>query len=165
VITLNEIFWINGDPTSGLATVLRPRGEDWLEDELLRMKKNGIDTLVSLLEDEEAAELGLAEEDSVAGRLGLSYLSHSIPDRHVPPDELSFRNFAAELANRLRSGDRIGVHCRGSIGRATVTAACTLIHMGWTPQAALVAVESARGCMVPDTPEQRDWILRYEATP
>jgi protein-tyrosine phosphatase len=59
----------------------------------------------------------------------------------------------------------MGVHCRGSIGRATVTAACTLIHLGWTPQAALSAIQAARGCAVPDTQEQEDWILRYKAKP
>jgi len=57
------------------------------------------------------------------------------------------------------------VHCRGSIGRATVTAACTLIQLGRKPRAALAAIEAARGCAVPDTEEQRSWILSFEAKP
>ena len=72
---------------------------------------------------------------------------------------------AMGLADRLRTGERIGVHCRGSIGRSTVTAACALIHLGWQPQAALEAIAAARGCAVPDTEEQRRWILSYEAKP
>jgi protein-tyrosine phosphatase len=159
----SDIFWIDGEPPPGLAIVLRPRGGDWLEDELHRLKRGGIETLVSLLEDEEASELGLVEEGTLARKSGLSYLSHPIPDRHVPPDTAAFRHFVTGLAERLRRGRRIGVHCRGSIGRATITAASALIHLGWMPETALTAIETARGCTIPDTPEQRDWILRYKA--
>jgi len=95
----------------------------------------------------------------------MDFLSFPIPDHHVPPDPRAFRSFVAGLADRLRAGERLGVHCWGSIGRATVTAACALIELGWKPQAALAAVEAARGCQVPDTPEQEEWILRYEARP
>jgi len=109
--------------------------------------------------------LGLGEESSLAIKIGLQFLSHPIPDVHVPSSTIAFREFAAGLADRLLAGEHIGVHCRGSIGRSTVTAACALIHLGWTPQAALAAIEAARGCLVPDTLEQRDWILRYKAEP
>jgi protein-tyrosine phosphatase len=160
---MNDIFWVNGETSSGLAIVLRPRGEDWLEDELHRIKRGGIHTLVSLLEQDEAAELGLSEESSVAAQIGMSFLSFPIPDRHIPPDIPAFRAFVAQLASRLRQGELVGVHCQGSIGRSTVTAACTLIELGWTAAGALTAIEAARGCPVPDTPEQRDWILHYEA--
>jgi protein-tyrosine phosphatase len=55
------------------------------------------------------------------------------------------------------------VHCRGCIGRSTVTAACALIHLGWKPESALVAIQAARGVLVPQTQEQEDWILHYQA--
>jgi protein-tyrosine phosphatase len=162
---VNDIFWIKADPPVPLAVVMKPRGGDWLEDDLLRMKRSGIEALVSLLERDEAEMLGLGEESSLAIKIGLQFLSHPIPDVHVPSSTIAFREFAAGLADRLLAGEHIGVHCRGSIGRSTVTAACALIHLGWTPQAALAAIEAARGCLVPDTLEQRDWILRYKAEP
>jgi protein-tyrosine phosphatase len=160
---LNDIFWIDGDPPPGLAIVLRPRGGDWLEDELIRLNRSGVTTLVSMLESEEAQELGLENERTCANRAGLNYLSYPISDRHVPPDIASFQHFVNDLADQLRAGERVGVHCRGSIGRATITAASTLVHLGWTPLAALVAIEETRGCAVPDTSEQRNWILHFEA--
>lgn len=159
------IFWIDGDPAQGLAIVLRPRGGDWLEDELRRMKHHGIEVLVSLLEEDEASELGLAEERSTAAKLGLIFVSSPIPDRHVPSNTLAFRLFVKGLAENLQAGKRVGVHCRGSIGRATITAACTLSHLGWKTDTALKAIEAARGCTVPDTEEQREWVLAYEALP
>ena len=162
-MVVSEVFWIDGHPPPTLAVVLRPHGGDWLENELERMKLGGISTLVSLLETDEAEYLGLAEEGPIAERLGMTFLSYPIPDTHVPADTRSFRAFAADLASRLRRGEAIGVHCRGSIGRSTVTAAAALIHLGWKPAAALAAIQRARGCPVPDTDEQEDWILRYDA--
>lgn len=160
---MEDIFWIGGNPRPGLAIVARPRGGDWLEDEMSHMKSGGIDTLVSLLEKDEADWLGLGSEAVEAARAGIEFVSYPIPDTHVPSRIASFRTFVADLAARLRKGERIGVHCRGSIGRATVTAACMLIHLGWKPGDALNAVEETRGCPVPDTEEQRAWIMAYEA--
>jgi protein-tyrosine phosphatase len=160
---VKDVFWIEGDPNIALAIVLRPRGGDWLEDELLRMQRSGIEILVSMLEDAEADSLGLPEEHKFAEQIGLSFLSYPIPDRTTPTDVAAFRKFTGELATRLRAGGSMGIHCRGSIGRASIAAACTLIHLGWNPDAALAAIQAARGCEIPDTEEQRQWILRYEA--
>jgi len=157
-----DIFWIRGNPPSGLAVVTRPRGTDWLEDEMRILKTGGIDTLVSLLEAREAEWLGLEEESTAAANAGIEFLNFPIPDTHIPTDYYRFQAFVSDLATRLQNGQRIGVHCRGSIGRATVTAACTLIHLGWKPEDALAAVEATRGCPVPDTDEQQSWILAYE---
>ena len=171
-----DIFWIGGTPRlghptnedlfaetpGGMAIVIRPH-PDWLEDEMRYLRQGGIDTLVSLLERREAEWLGLEDERGAAERAGLTFLNFPIPDTCVPGNRAEFRKFVSGLASRLRHGEHIGVHCRGSIGRATVTAACTLIHLGWKPSDALAAVESTRGCPVPDTDEQQAWILSYEA--
>jgi protein-tyrosine phosphatase len=162
---MKEIFWIKGNPPAPLAIVLRPRGGDWLEDDLLRLKQGGIETVVSMLEEDEAVLLALAEESVLAKKIGMQFLSFPIPDTQVPPDNAALRSFVAGLATRLRAGERVGVHCRGSVGRATVIAACTLIQLGWQPKAALATIASARGLAVPDTQEQAEWILNYQAEP
>jgi protein-tyrosine phosphatase len=159
---MGQICWISGKPSTTLAVVLCPRGEGRLRQELGELKNGGIDAVVSLLEPDEAEWLGLDEEEQVAKELGMQFLPFPIPDTQVPPDPIAFGEFITGLVNRLRHGEHIGVHCRGSIGRATVTAAAVLIRLGWKPEKALEAIEDARGCSVPDTPEQRAWILNYE---
>lgn len=161
---VKEIFWVEGDSTVRLAIVLRPRGNDWLEDEVVRISKDGVDTLVSMLEEDEAASLGLAEECLITEKSGLTFLNYPIPDRTNPSDISSFRKFVANLAELARAGHSIGIHCRGSIGRATVATACTLITLGWKADEALNAIEQARGCAVPDTEEQREWIRRFKVS-
>lgn len=159
---MNDVFWIKGEPPASLAIVLCPQGGNTLLGELLSVKEYGIQTLVSLLEKGEASKLGLAEEASQADEIGMQFLSYPIPDGQTPQDPESFREFVAGLADRLRAGERIGIHCRGCIGRAPVTAACALIQLGWKPIDALTAVQRARGLAVPETQEQEDWILRYK---
>ena len=158
---VNEVFWIKGDRPPHLAIVMRPRGEDWLADAMRRMRANGIETVISLLEPHEAEWLGLATEQTGAERAGMEFLSFPIQDTQVPANIGAFREFVASVARRLSEGEHVGVHCRGSIGRATILAACTLIQLGWNAADALEAIENARGEEVPDTPEQAEWIRNY----
>ena len=162
---VSDVFWIEGTPPAGLAIVICPHGDGWLKDELLNFKRTGVETLVSLLGKDEAAWLGLAREGALAIEAGMQFLSYPIPDLDVPPDGSAFRLFVTGLATRLHAGERIGMHCRGSIGRAPLTAACTLIHLGWSATEALAAIQAARGCMIPNTEEQLRWILEYKAKP
>jgi protein-tyrosine phosphatase len=176
---IKEIFWItqpdgaspsSTSPTAGfanakaprLAIVLRPRGGRFLRSELMKFKEAGIRILVSLMEANEAFAFGLAEEPQIAEELGLMFMPFPMRDHSIPKDPVSFRGFVRDLAERLKAGRTVGIHCQGSIGRATVTAACALIHLGWKPAAALAAIQEARGCQVPDMQEQEDWILSYK---
>jgi protein tyrosine phosphatase (PTP) superfamily phosphohydrolase (DUF442 family) len=160
---MNTIFWIKNDSKCRLAIVARPPGFDWLEEDLKRLHMSGIETLVSLLEPEEERELGLAEEESVARALGMDFVRFPIEDCQLARDGNSFRHLMAELADRARSGSAVGAHCRVSIGRATVATGCILIHLGIAPTDALAMITESRGCAVPDTEEQRQWILNYRA--
>ena len=143
-----------------MAIVSCPRGGK-LKSDLIELRAGGIDTVVSLLEPDEAAWLGLSDERLLAEDAGMNFVSYPIPDANVPLDTASFKRFVAGLADRVTEGQFIGIHCRGCIGRASVTAACTLIHMGFSSDTALAAIEEARGCPIPDTLEQERWILHY----
>jgi protein-tyrosine phosphatase len=154
--------WAEQVPTP-LAIVLCPRGGSALYQDLLKLRRAGIDVLVSMLSDDQIDMLELQQEALIAERLGMSFVHHAIPDHQIPGNPHAFRALVHDLAQRLRDGHRVGIHCWGSIGRAPLTTACTLIHLGWKPQAALAAIESARGCEVPETEEQRQWVLNFKA--
>ena len=162
---VNAVFWIEGSSPVPLAIVLCPHGGSVLKDELHKIARSGVQVLVSLLEPDEADWLGLSEESALAAQLGMRFLSYPIQDVNVPGNVSTFRAFVSALADRLRAGERIGMHCRGSIGRSPLTAACTLIHLGWEAKDALEAIQAARGCEIPDTTEQLQWILHYKAQP
>jgi protein-tyrosine phosphatase len=68
-----------------------------------------------------------------------------------------------KLLEQLGGGKRIIVHCRQGIGRSALVAICLLILSGFDPANATQLVASARGCPVPETPEQHRWIADFAA--
>jgi protein-tyrosine phosphatase len=139
----------------------RPRAEDWLEIEIAEWKNAGIDVVVSLLEHEEVSELGLQREPELCRSHGIDFVSFPIPDRGVPePDNAS--QIARVLAAGLRDGRCIAIHCRAGIGRSSTMAACVLIYCGIVAEEALARIKVSRGLSVPDTDEQRDWVVAFD---
>ena len=123
------------------------------------MSQEGIEVLVSMLTGEEAEELGLSDESAECAAAGISFVNVAIPDRSVPSDTDAFLRSVDQLARRVREGRYLAVHCRASIGRSSVLAASILVRLGWDAETAFLAIEVARGCSVPDTPEQRQWVI------
>jgi len=123
------------------------------------LSQEGIEVLVSMLTGEEAEELGLSDESAECAAAGISFVNVAIPDRSVPSDTDAFLRSVDQLARRVREGRYLAVHCRASIGRSSVLAASILVRLGWDAETAFLAIEVARGCSVPDTPEQRQWVI------
>src|SRR5436309_9922813 len=79
-----EVHWVSGPWPGRLGVVPRPRGGDWLADEVRSWKSSKVDAVVSLLTPEEAAELDLQAEEALAREEGLEYYAFPIPDYSVP---------------------------------------------------------------------------------
>ena len=154
------IYPITAAAPNRLAIVARPRGGDWLCDEINALSAEGIGVLVSMLTDEEASELGLQRESDECKAATVSFVSLPIPDRSAPSDKNGFLGNVERLTEMVKEGRFIGVHCRASIGRSSVLVVSILVRLGWDVEEALDAVEAARGCSIPDTPEQRRWVIQ-----
>ena len=57
-----ELYWIDGPWPGRLAIMPRPRGGDWLEEEIQSCRQADVNVVVSLLTCDEQTELSLAEE-------------------------------------------------------------------------------------------------------
>jgi protein-tyrosine phosphatase len=157
-------FWVETGNKARLAIVPRPRGDDWLEGEVSQMKRAGVDVLVSMLQSNEAAELGLSAEAQLCEAAGITFRSFPIPDRETPPSAASFAKFVEELRTEVHAGRSVAVHCRASIGRSSLLLAALLVAEGFTPDDAFRRLTLARGLQVPDTPDQVRWVERFAAT-
>ena len=146
--------------TKNLAVVTRPRGGDWLFDELARLRENGIDTLVSCLTPVEETELALDDEADEANRAGLTFIRLPIEDRGLPPMVLADQ-IATSLAHRVQAGEHVAVHCRQGLGRAPLVVGTVLVRTGLPPDDAWATIERGRGQPVPDTPAQRAWLRLF----
>lgn len=157
----DKLNWIKGPWPGKLAVSPRPRGGDWLADEIAAWKRNGISSVLSLLTAEEEEELCLQNEDRAAKEAGVRFRSLPIPDRGLPLSESELTAVVDELDAELASGRNVLVHCRQGIGRAGMIAACLLISRGQSADTAVRNVSEARGATIPDTTEQREWIEHY----
>ena len=159
----NELHWVNGPWPGKLALAARPRGGDWLKDELENWRRAGGDLIVSLLTPDEERELKLQHEARDAKAQGMTFLSLPIQDRHVPDSEASLNSTVQLMDDALSSGKNVIVHCRQGIGRTGLIAASLLINKGWEPEAAIELLSAVRGIDIPETQEQRRWIEKYAA--
>ncbi len=159
-----RIHWISHElvPAQRLGTMARPRGNDWLEDEIVALKRQGVGCLVSLLEYQEADELGLREEGKWCREMGLEFVNHPIPDVQVPANPDAFGALAKQLAVQVQAGRAVVTHSRMGIGRSSMLAAAILIGLGVSAEEIFPTISAARGRSVPDTQAQVDWILKHQ---
>lgn len=155
------LYWVRTPEPGRLAVAARPRGGDWLDDELLSFTNAGVDILVSLLTGVEAEELGLTAEPEACESAKLTFLNFPIEDRSQPDSGSEFSEFVERLVEEFRQGKTIAAHCRAGIGRSVVLVACILIRCGIPPEEALKLIRDARGCPVPDTTAQVEFIQRF----
>jgi protein-tyrosine phosphatase len=147
-------------PGSGrLSTMAKPRGGDWLEDEMAALKAYGVDVLVCALTSAELEETGLETEAQAAHDAGLHFVPFPIPDRDVP-DLAAVLPTLQQLSAQLRDGKQVVTHCRFGIGRASLLAAALMVLNGVHPDTAWHRLQQARGLAVPDTAAQRQWVSK-----
>jgi protein-tyrosine phosphatase len=159
-----NVYWLDLPGSSRLAITSCPGAGDWLEDEIAGWRDEGIDVIVSLLEAEEIAELGLQREAVRSHELGIEFVSFPVPDGGVPATMGEAMALSAAIIMRLREGEGVGLHCRAGIGRSALIAACVLVLLGKAPGAAFDLIEKARGVKVPDTEGQRKWVAIFHET-
>jgi protein-tyrosine phosphatase len=160
---LTRIFWINGPWKGRLALSARPRGGDWLEDEIAAWREAGIDLILSHLTREEESDLDLLREKQEVVQCGMRFISFPVPDRETPGSVSEALSTFETLNKALSEGKNSLVHCRQGIGRAALSAVCLLILKGISVDEALRIVSDARGVQVPETEAQRCWIDDFDS--
>lgn len=65
-----------------------------------------------------------------AGTVPCAVLPFEIREGGVPDDRESFWSLVSNVANRLRSGERVLIHCAGGVGRTAMLAVSVLMALG-----------------------------------
>src|SRR4051794_38169053 len=111
----SDLYWIDTPRPGHLAIMPRPRGGDWLEDEVRGWRQAGIDVVVSLLTSEEATELAIVEEAQLCQAAGIEFLSFPVVDRGVPASRSAASALLHSLDAQLVAGKTLAIHCRQGI--------------------------------------------------
>lgn len=91
--------------------------------------------------------------------------SFPIVDFGVPADRAKFLDFVNSVADDLRAGTNLLMHCAAGIGRTGTVASCVLVALGLSPQEAVKRVEAAGSH--PERPEQLElinWVAAQTAS-
>lgn len=153
-----DIYHVELIGSGSLSVMAKPVTGEWIRDEFKAIAELGITKVVSLLEAQEAHELGLADEKALVESNGMKFSLHPIRDRGLPSSAKDYLHFTKELYQQAAGGEHIVIHCHAGIGRTGLVAAGVLLHCGFEPQEAFELISSKRGVSVPDTNEQIDWV-------
>ena len=157
-----QLYSIHEELSAGtLSIVARPRGGDWLIDEIKALREAGVDVLVSLLTSSEVSEFDLAQEAASCCNQGITYFSFPILDRSIPPFSTPAFTLLEQLRSYLSERKHVALHCRQGLGRAALIAAGILVLSGLAPDQAFAVLSRARGYTVPETEEQRAWVVAF----
>lgn len=156
-----EVYWIRDVEPLRFAVMPRPRGGEWLADEVSGWKRLGIEVVVSLLHRYEADDLDILKEGALCDSQGIHYRSFPIKDRGTPEPAVEFLALCDDIVASLKQGSAVAIHCRAGIGRSGLLAASTLFKLGIPASNAFTIVSKARGLTVPDTSGQIDWFHEH----
>jgi protein-tyrosine phosphatase len=155
------VYWIEGPWRGRLAILQCPRGGEWLEDEIRSWRSAGVDLVVSTLQSDEVDALDLAEEPEWCKRSDIEFVAFPVSDRGVPASFQAAADLLQRLVGLLAAGKTVAIHCRHGVGRSTMLSASLLARAGVPCEAAFDRVRAARGCPVPDTAEQGEWVAMF----
>jgi protein-tyrosine phosphatase len=157
-----NLYRIPVSPPGRLSVMPRPRGHDQLNDEMAALRGAGVDVLVCLQPAAEREMAGLAEEPAAAVRAGMEFHVFPIVDFGVP-DHAKVTPLLDTLTLRLKAGRHVVVHCYGGVGRSSLIAGALLVRLGTSAEQAWQIIAQARGCPVPETDAQRQWLSLYSS--
>lgn len=157
-LRMPEVFRVAELGKGYLGVMARPGVDAPLHEVFGALAQLDVRVVVSLLEESEVRELGLADEKAACETAGLEFLSFPIKDRGLPCDAQAVSEFSKWAHTRITQGSGLVFHCRAGIGRSGMMAASVLLHAGFTVREAFARISAARGMIVPDAPGQLEWV-------
>ena len=96
-----------------------------------QLKNDAVGAIVCLTEEYEIRLKSSKYADALeTGTVPCSVLTFEIREGGVPADRDRFWALANDLANRLRSGEALLIHCAGGVGRTAMLAVSVLLALG-----------------------------------
>ena len=154
-----ELYRIETLGAGFIAIMARPELDAGLDAVCAGLVELGVGQVVSLLEPGEAHALGLDGEREAVRAHGMRFASCPIHDLGVPPSVDDFARAIRRAHRQVTGGINTAVHCRAGVGRSGLFAAGVLLHAGYGVDDAFARISRIRGVTVPETRQQRAWLV------
>lgn len=138
-------------------------GRPWrrsLQVDLAAITSWGAVAIVSLVESQEFAQLGVPDFSNQVRASGLRWFHMAIPNMSPPgtPFNQAWMAHGHDILEILAKGDRLIVHCAGGLGRTGMIAAKLMTTFGMPPEDAMRLVRKHRPGSI-ETIEQEQFVL------
>lgn len=113
---------------------------------LATLRSAGAGTLVTLMNDAELADNGVADMGLRVAAAGMAWVQLPIADDAAPGADFdaAWTAHAATLLARLVAGEGVAVHCKGGSGRTGLVIARLLMAQGMAHDEAVAQVQALR---------------------
>jgi atypical dual specificity phosphatase len=109
-----------------------------------RARASHLALIVCLTPRDEIDELAPAYAAAISrGDTACEWMHLPVPNYGVPPDAKGFREAIERVAQRLRNGESVLMHCAAGMGRTGSAAACVLKALGLSSDEALGRIRAA----------------------
>ncbi len=156
-----KLYWVDQPFEGRLAVSARPGGWEEMSESAAGWRTSGLDVIVSMLERDEADDLGLTEQAEICRAAGIHYINCPVPDHGTPEDEEAVLAAVDQALGHLNQGKRVAAHCFAGIGRSPLFVACVLVRHGVPVDVAWNRLNAARGMRLPDTLAQQRWVSNF----
>ena len=121
-----------------------PQWRDAAADARRLREVHGATTVLFLVEDVDLEISRGRETIPALEAAGIHVVRHPVADMEVPRDRAAFGVTLDGILERVRTGERVVVACRGGLGRTGTAVACQLIDAGVPAADAIARVRAAR---------------------
>ncbi|ANP75267.1 cyclin-dependent kinase inhibitor 3 family protein [Vibrio sp. 10N.222.51.C8] len=120
--------------------------EATLDASLAQLKEQGVEAIVTALDDHELASKDVAALGEKTRALGMQWFQIEIEDDCAPGAGFAAKWQAAspELHNIVDNGGKVAMHCMGGSGRTGLFAAHLLLEKGWDLSKVVQEVQALR---------------------
>lgn len=117
-----------------------------LVDDVQAIKGWGATVVITLMEENELQRLGVRDLGKNIVNLNMIWLHLPLHNMGLPDERFNEKWQLVNpcLCNLLREGQRVLIHCREGIGRASLTTARLLLDLGFSPEESIAMVRRAR---------------------